>query len=113
MIGISTILIPPYLIGISTMLILFGISIMLIPSYLIGIGTMLIPPYMIGISTMLIPPYLIGISFKCEALIIRIKSDILIFAEYANHVSNAVLDSSGQISSLLWSNESGINPLRS
>ena len=52
---------------------------MLIPPYLIGIGTMLIPPYMIGISTMLIPPYLIGIRFKCEALIIRIKSGILNF----------------------------------
>ena len=36
-----------------------------------------------------------------------------IFAEYANHVSNAVLVSSGQISSLLWSNESGIFRLRS
>ena len=36
-----------------------------------------------------------------------------IFAQCGNNVSNAVLDSSGQISSLLWSNESGIFPLRS
>ena len=82
LIGISTMLMPLYLIGISTMLIppyLIGISTMLIPPYLIGISTMLIPPYLIGISTMPIPPYLIGIRFKFEALVIRIKSCILNF----------------------------------